>query len=136
MIRRLPRGGRIVLPDLEHIGPARIDPVEREHGPAGWEARGPVDVVMHVEGLIELFGALALAPGVHIAHQDGGAGIHLRVLEQRVDLAVAGAVDQREMRRDDAQTRTGMTDLCRQSPAAFESGIRDVDYGNRRDRVA
>lgn len=100
---------------------ARIDPVERQHRPGRREARWPVDVVVKVQVLFELLGALAVAPRVHVTHQNRRSGVHLGMFEQGLDLTLSRSIDQREVGGNDAERSTGMTDLGREGAAPFDA---------------
>ena len=81
------------MSDLDDLRPTRIDPVESQQRSSGREARWPVDVMVGVQILFEFLGPLAVAPGVHVAHQDRWAGIHLGMVEQGSNLALSGPID-------------------------------------------
>ena len=102
VIRRAARGARVVRFDRDQVQAARVDPVEREHRARGRKRGRPLVVVVLVE-LIERERRLALPPRVHVAHQERRRLMEPRVIEQRLHLAVARAVGEREVRGDDVE---------------------------------
>ena len=77
--------------------------------------------MVEAERLVERLRPFAIAPRVHVAHQDRGPCVHLWMLEERLDLSMSGAIDQREMRRDDAQPHTRMADMGGQCASALDA---------------
>ena len=105
-------------------------------GRAAGQVGGQAVVVVELRQLVlEPARRRAAAPRVHVAEQHGRP-LQLRVVEQLVDLPLARAVDQRQVRGDDRDAALVARELGGDRRALLEPRERQVEREHRRERPA
>lgn len=136
MIGRSPGRGRVMRMNRSDVRPARVDAIERKHGPRSGKARRPVQVVMHApERLVQRSRRRALPPCVHVAEKNGRT-LEVLAFEKRLHLSPARAIDECEMRRGDGNRRSAAVEKRHGRGALLEAAQTKVDRVNGGHRPA